>query len=328
MASIDTISDLAPIAGADRIEVARVRGWEVVVPKGRFTVGERIVFFETDSALPLQNPVFQFLTERPNRKTTPDGRDVHVLMTVRLRGQISQGLVMSLDELGLYPDTPVTLNLDWRFSITKWETPEVGGSDVIGPFPHRQVRKTGSKRIQNLTHVWGDIRAKDWIATEKVDGTSVTVANDSGRVIIASHGHEVSEKSVQSQVVAEMGFAHPIEPGMAVQGELTGPRIPGRRNPLELEQRQIFLFDMVRNHRVVPRHEWPEWALAMAAPVLDIELPGTPKQAIEQAMGLRSAINSNARAEGIVWHTADGTIPHPDIERSTFKVISNDYLLR
>ena len=39
LATIREIASLRPIAGADRIEVAQVDGWECVVQKGEFLTG-------------------------------------------------------------------------------------------------------------------------------------------------------------------------------------------------------------------------------------------------------------------------------------------------
>ena len=44
LASIETISELNPISGADKIEVARIKGWNVVVKKGQFEVGDKVVY--------------------------------------------------------------------------------------------------------------------------------------------------------------------------------------------------------------------------------------------------------------------------------------------
>lgn len=49
LASIREISAIHPIPGADRIEVAQVDGWECVVQKGEFQVGQHIVYVEVDS---------------------------------------------------------------------------------------------------------------------------------------------------------------------------------------------------------------------------------------------------------------------------------------
>ena len=52
LATIREISDIRPIPGADRIVVAQVDGWECVVQKEEFHVGDRIVYVEVDSVVP------------------------------------------------------------------------------------------------------------------------------------------------------------------------------------------------------------------------------------------------------------------------------------
>lgn len=58
LATIQRIAALTPIEGADKIEVASVLGWKVVVKKGDFKVGDLCVFAEIDSILPDTNPHF------------------------------------------------------------------------------------------------------------------------------------------------------------------------------------------------------------------------------------------------------------------------------
>ena len=87
LASIETISELNPISGADKIEVARIKGWNVVVKKGQFEVGNKVVYCEVDSVLP-ERPEFEFLKDKHYR-----------IRTVKLRGQVSQGICFPLDVL-------------------------------------------------------------------------------------------------------------------------------------------------------------------------------------------------------------------------------------
>lgn len=87
LATIREITTLRPIAGADRIEVAQVDGWECVVQKGEFHTGEHIVYIEVDSIVP-ERPEFEFLRDRKFR-----------VRTIKLRGQVSQGLVLPLSIL-------------------------------------------------------------------------------------------------------------------------------------------------------------------------------------------------------------------------------------
>ena len=82
LAHIELITDLQPIEGADRIEKAIVLGWECVVKKGEFQVGQMIIYCEIDSVLP-ELPEFEFLKDRKYR-----------IRTIKLKGQVSQGLIL------------------------------------------------------------------------------------------------------------------------------------------------------------------------------------------------------------------------------------------
>ena len=100
MVTIREIVDISPIDNADKIEVATVSGWKVVVSKGKHQVGEEVAYFEIDTLLPEDNPLFaEFAQRSSKRSVSPEGKTVkgHVLRTIKLRGQISQGLIMSLD---------------------------------------------------------------------------------------------------------------------------------------------------------------------------------------------------------------------------------------
>lgn len=96
LAHVEEIRAIDPIEGADKIEVATVLGWKVVIAKAdNFHVGDKVVYIEIDSKVP-ERPEFEFLRDRKFR-----------VRTIRLRGQYSQGLIMPL-------------------SILKWPPYEVG----------------------------------------------------------------------------------------------------------------------------------------------------------------------------------------------------------
>lgn len=96
LATVRTIDGLENIEGADNIEIARVGGWKVVVGKGIYNVGDKVVYFEIDSLLPIE-PEFNFLKES-NIRELPDGTRGYRLKTIKLKGQISQGLVLPIND--------------------------------------------------------------------------------------------------------------------------------------------------------------------------------------------------------------------------------------
>lgn len=85
LATIRNIASIRPIPGADKIEVAQIDGWECVVAKAdKFKLGDKVVYIEIDSIVP-ERPGFEFLRDRKFR-----------VRTIKLRKQISQGLVLPL----------------------------------------------------------------------------------------------------------------------------------------------------------------------------------------------------------------------------------------
>ena len=92
LAHIETISAIDPIEGADRIEVASILGWKVVVAKAdNFNVGDEVIYIEVDSKVPEDDARFAFLKDRKYR-----------VRTIRLKGQYSQGLILPKEA---FPDT-------------------------------------------------------------------------------------------------------------------------------------------------------------------------------------------------------------------------------
>jgi hypothetical protein len=152
LVSIREIADLQPIDGADAIEVATVDGWKLVVKKGEFKVGDHCVYFEIDSFLPKSDPRFAFIMRSGVR--TFEGEEGHKLRTIKLRGQISQGLALPV---GLFPELMIGNQLQNGEDITavlgikKWEAaiPAELAGQVEGLFPSF-IRKTDQERCQNL----------------------------------------------------------------------------------------------------------------------------------------------------------------------------------
>ena len=330
-----TIDAVEPIENADAIERIRVGGWTVVSQKGNFEPGDEAVYFEVDSQLPLDDERFAFLAKR-GESTRGDGERVHRLKTARLRGVYSQGLLLPLSLF-----TPLELedpDLTSALGVTKYEPPLPQGTNAIGPFTP-MVRRTDSERAQNLAVEWPAIIAhSDWVATEKIDGTSLTVYCDEfGGVHVYSRNWELGEGGDLYWTMArESGIAEFLHPGMAVQGEIFGEGIQG--NPLGIAGRRVAVFSWLVDGLNVPRGNgspgWDELAghpsgKCVLAPVYEgLELPGTVEGAIAQVDGLKSLVSPQRLAEGVVWHARHAEGPDALSGRTTFKAINNKYLLK
>jgi RNA ligase (TIGR02306 family) len=91
LASIRKIADIRPIPDADAIEVAVVDGWKVVVKKGEYSVGDLAVYLEIDAWVPHALAPFLSKGQEPREYNGVKGER---LRTVKLRGQVSQGLLL------------------------------------------------------------------------------------------------------------------------------------------------------------------------------------------------------------------------------------------
>ena len=135
LASIRVANDLFPIQGADAIEAVRVDGWVCVAKKGEFKVGDKGIYFEIDSFLPGTEPRFQFLAKQ---FITFNGVQGARLRTIRLRGQLSQGLFLPLSLFPELETTEVGADVTELLGVDKWEPaiPAQLAGDVYGKFPH------------------------------------------------------------------------------------------------------------------------------------------------------------------------------------------------
>lgn len=329
LVSREVITEIGPIPEADAIERARVRGWDVVVKKGETRVGDEVIYFEIDSALPLSDDRFTFLAPRGS-KTLVTGEKVHVLKTARLRGQYSQGLVLPVSAFadldGVGDD-----ELADALGVTKYEPPVPASlsGQVRGAFPTALVPKTDAERVQNLVEAYDELLVNgQWIATEKIDGSSVTYIvtgdrSDPLRVCSRNWELEPNPKLTSMQLAARHGLAG-LPAGTIIQGELYGEGIQG--NPLKVKGAELAVFGVFRERVPVPRDEWPDQLAKLAAPVLDWAVPQSVEAAVAQVEGMKSAIRAGRKAEGVVWHEATGKPFDVLGGRSCWKAINNKYL--
>jgi hypothetical protein len=149
LVSIRTIDTIETIKDADAIELAVVGGWKVVCKKNEFRPHDQCLYFEIDSFLPDGNPSWQFLVDKSSRMF--QGVKGHKLRTVRLRGQISQGLILPLSAL---PEVDVNSEADIaeQLNVVKWEAeiPSCLAGQMEGVFPTFAI-KSDQERCQNLS---------------------------------------------------------------------------------------------------------------------------------------------------------------------------------
>lgn len=330
LASIRTVNEVKPIAGADRIELAVVGGWQCVVKKGEFRAGELGVYFEIDSFLPVR-PEFEFLRASSYKKLINDEEGFR-LRTVRMRGQLSQGLMMPLssvlDEKHFEEGEDVTELL----SVKKWEpgVQVMMQGDMKGPFPSFILR-TDEERVQNLR---GHTMLPGlYTVTEKLDGTSATFFLYRGEFGVCSRNWELKDGG---NVFWNMARKYDIEAKLragffdvAVQAEIVGPRIQGNSYKLKEPDMAVFsvqrlsddapvFFPTISQAAFCEQHGFPH------VPMLDcytVQSADDVAAILALADG-QSAVGDMPR-EGLVFRRPIGEAPG----KFGFKAISNAWLL-
>lgn len=332
------VDQVLPIEGADAIEQVALGGWKVVTKKGEFAQGDTVLYFEVDSFLPEAVPAFAFLAARGRKEVsdpTKEGDEKvagHVLRTAKLRGAISQGLVLPPAEVGLTSEATQD-EVDEKMAtlgVFKYEPSLPNTGAIIGTFLEG-VQKTDSERVQNLTDGFlQSLDPQEWFATEKVDGMSTTIKRTETGIRIFSRAWEVSfdENTAYGRAVTQYNLPAIMPVGSVIQAETFGQGI--QKNPLKINGigLQVFSVSLPDGMEV---SDFPEFAKFLAdhkVPHYDMALPRTVDAAIEQVNGLKSIINPQVNAEGVVWWNKNGT-RFPELgDRANFKAINNKYLLK
>ena len=335
LATIRRLLSLTPIPNADSIELGSVDGWFSVVKKDEFKVGDFVVYLEVDSFVPHSLHPDLSKGKGPIEYLGVLGQP---LRTVRLRGQLSQGLILPISCLDTFGLLEVHEGLDVSdiLGITKWEPPipeELLGE--VAPFPSL-IPKTEVDRVQNLVSDLSQWREDDslWYRSEKIDGTSMTVYLHNGHFGVCGRNWEFlpSVDNVYTRAAKSLGIYGSdsklalLNGDFALQGELVGPKIKGIK--YGFSEYAFFLFRVydIKNGKFLPDSETPKVAGLLGlrvAPLIEespVSLKGLTLGDLLDHATSKSIVNSSVNREGVVYSNYSA--------RLSFKVISNEYLLK
>ena len=363
LVTVRQIAALDPIPNADAIECATVDGWKVVVKKNEYEAGQYVLYFEIDSILPEGRPEFDFLMARGVKDLTTEEPGVrvrgHRLRTIKLRGQVSQGLVIPLppewaivqDKDVIYVETfwqedAFELDSDFSkiFDVVKYErpiSPQMQGKQR-GAYPG-WMPKTDQERVQNCFRNVENT-AEPWIIEEKVEGSSITiywnetlgVTSRNIDLVLDQEGNTFVDTAHASGLLDWLeDHAEISGQPVALRGELVGPGI--QDNIYGLNDFRIYIYDIFLpkdGGYVNPQMRRLIMRMILESPMVDPEIvfsipvvqevaftdETTVDDIVLSADGM-SKINPNVLREGIVYKTFAEPV-------DSFKAISNKYLLK
>ena len=269
LASVQTVKAIKPIEGADRIEIVQILNWDCVARKGEYQVGDKVIYFEIDSLLP-DIPAFEFL----KGSSWSQKLNKYKISTHKFRNQISQGLVMSINDLPKILEQTLQVSdstasveavglqyladgfdLTEILSIEKYEPPVSNGP--LGETINHEwyIPKTDEERIQvcatDVLPTYMNSEQDDWYSSIKLDGTSCTAGLFDDAFLIGGRNQFYKDENMYTATVNKYFENEAKEKFenykaingvyVAFQGELCGPGIQG--NKLGLKEKEWFIFN-------------------------------------------------------------------------------------
>lgn len=338
LVSVQQVNGVVPIPDADKIEVVEVLGWKLVVKKGEFKPGDKVVYFEVDSFLPVEEK-YEFL-RASSFKRHPVLGEGFLIKTIKLRGQISQGLALSLESLGI-DDMPIGTDMTEKLRVRKWEPIEtVSDFGVMRSGLPDGVSETDETRIQSIYEkVMPEFKNLHFYITTKIDGTSITMYRKNGVFGCCSHKNEILNTA--PSFIWDYAIKHNIEQKMvesrldnyAIQGEMAGPGI--QKNRLNLIKPEWYVFTIIdlSSGRRLDLVSMRDICKRMRINMVPVEQTGydlgnqfpTLDSLLERAKGKYS---SGKNKEGIVIRPTVPLYSKAVGGWLSFKVLNNDYLLK
>lgn len=355
LAHVEKIEWIKPITGKDKIALAGVLGWTVIVQKSDYEVGQKCIFCEIDSVFP-EKPEFEFLRSKKFR-----------IKTMKMSGVLSQGICFPMSMLpeGNYEigddvtalmgitqyeptmDKEEISNIEYENAVKKYSEFFMKWSWFRKLVLHKKdpkgfpsfINKTDETRIQNVPF-YLDMDCK-YVATEKVDGQSgsFTLQRVKGKYFWNKNSYDfaVCSRNLRKWKKDSSSFWSVAEKynieyilhqlignneWVAIQGECVAPNVQG--NKYKVTEPDLYVFNLIYPSGRVGSVEAKKIVTAHGlkfVPIIDeaVSLKGlSVADVLKYATG-KSKLCDTLR-EGIVFRSLDG--------KQSFKAVSPEFLLK
>jgi RNA ligase (TIGR02306 family) len=244
LATIQTIIKVEPIDGADKVELAEVLGWKVVIKKNEFKIGDLCIYIQIDTTV---DPKIKCFSHLANPKKPNDRVRIN---TKKIRGIYSQGLLITIDSYKLEP--VIGIDVTNLFDVQKYEKEELinnTNNTIIGNFPTDIVSKTNEDHLKNKYTLLNKILNKELYISKKMDGSSLTIIKNDNEFIICSRNNIINEDNIMHQyflrnIKDKLILNNNIvaNNNIVLQGEFCGPKING--NQMKLNKHIFYVFNI------------------------------------------------------------------------------------
>lgn len=379
LAYIVTIDDIRSIEGADNVELAIVGGWTIMVKKNQFQPGDLGIYIEIDSKVPEKEP-FMFLAQKNFRVKTQKYFKGKVISQGLLMHPSDFGWDSSNYQLGDFvteklgityyeaEDNKRKANTGDKYKAMAQRRPDIfkkpwarwmmrrkWGREIMfllfgkkkdkkNAWPGHIASKTDVERIQNM--IWVLQNKNPFVATEKVDGSSMSVMAEYGKfnkinkyvcsrnVVFENPEQDCYyDTNIYFEAYEKYHLGEKIEqmlkdlnlPNIAIQMEVYGDGVQKRNYSMSNGERKIAIFHILSNNVKMPmekvvklceKYDLPH------VPIIDNNyiLPDTIEELQTYVESASSSIDGLEK-EGIVFY---------DKETGTqyFKFVSPSFLMK
>lgn len=255
LASIEQILKLTPIDGADNVVSALILGWNVVVKKSDFKVGDICVYIPIDTMVDPTESCFSFLADNKNPEKLVRIR------TIRIRGIWSQGLVIPVTNLDINKIYNIGDDVSEELKVVKYEKENILSNNSTCNhvnFPVHYISKTDEENLRTKYNVLNEFYNKQVYITKKLDGSSMTLIWNSvnDEFLVCSRRFIVDSSSDMYRYVEKENLKEKIiafGEDLAIQGELVGPKI--NCNQMGLINTDFYVFT-IKNLRTNKYYDW------------------------------------------------------------------------
>ena len=333
LATVQTIKEVVEIPNADNIVLVKFQSnnWKCIMKRDEAEVGRKVIYFEIDSVLP-PLPIFEFMV-----------RSKYRVKTMKLRGQISQGLAMPIELFDISPELSDATNVTAELHVRKYELPvkpmrAQTYTDNGKEFPVF-IEKTDEERIQNLTDdELSTFLNRELVATKKIDGTSATYFIRDGVFGICSRNREVTDSKVgvYKEIAEKYGIEEKLRAynmDIAIQGEIFGEGIQSNRCRIIGKEFRVFTIQILEGMTKLNQMEIASTIDALNQPsdigedlksvdVVGRFIPNHFKSYDDvENFVMKKELNTPLKIEGVVLRDkSDASI--------SYKIINPDYLLK
>lgn len=176
------IERILPHPNADALELAQIKGWQCVVPLGKYRAGGLVTYIPINSLIPLTHADRWGITKYLSVRTGPDAPEPPAgrVRCARLRGEPSFGVLIEVED----PTWTEGQDVREHYGIVKYIPPEkatAGDAETAHPL---FVAYTEIENLRNFPGVLAE--GEPVVVTEKIHGTNCRVGSIEGELMAGS----------------------------------------------------------------------------------------------------------------------------------------------